>query len=133
MLQQTLFPTILNPELNLVQAVLNTMILLVGIVVVKVIENQAMKTTVALGVPNHPNLTLKSQIKNMEVMAVIMEVITMGMVVILQVIQVIMGQVIMRKVIIKAVPPIKMEIKDGLVMLLMAIQLKWVRKTKFPK
>jgi hypothetical protein len=109
------------------------MILLVGIVV-KVIENQAMKTTVVLGVPNHQNLTLKSQIKNMEVMAqVIMEVITMGMVVILQVIQVIMAQVIMRKVIIKAVLPIKMEIKDGLVMLLMAIQLKWVRKTKFPK
>jgi hypothetical protein len=93
-----------------------------------------MKTTVVLGVPNHPNLTLKSQIKNMAVMAqVIMEVITMGMVVILQVIQVIMGQVIMRKVIIKAVLPIKMEIKDGLVMLLMATQLKWVRKTKFPK
>jgi hypothetical protein len=70
----------------------------------------------------------------MAVMAVIMEVITMGMGVILQVIQVIMGQVIMRKVIIKAVlPPIKMEIKDGLVMLLMAIQLKWALKTKFPK
>merc|ERR1712008_157781 len=98
-----------------------------------VIENQV-KTTVVLGVPNHQNLTLKSQIKNM-VMEVIMEVITMGMGVILQVIQVIMAQVIMRKVITRAVLllPIKMEIKDGLVMLLMATQLKWAQKTKFPK
>jgi hypothetical protein len=111
---------------------LDSVLDLIWLGIVSVVAKQAMKTTVVLGVPNHQNLTLKSQIKNM-VMGVIMEVITMGMVVILQVIQVIMAQVIMRKVIIKAVLPIKMEIKDGLVMLLMAIQLKWGRKTKFPK